>query len=54
MSNDKKIDPLQEEWRKGYDCGVKNTLHQNRIALRLGEAILAILDERYEFAKEDY
>lgn len=43
-----------EIWRKGYDLGMKNALQQNSQALAIGNAILAVLDNRYEFAKTDY
>ncbi len=43
-----------EAWKRGYDAGMKTALYQNSKALALGNAILNVLDERYEFAKEDY
>ena len=43
-----------EIWRKGYDLGVQNTLRDNDEALKLGRAILNVLDNRYEFKEEEY
>lgn len=45
---------VAETWRKGYDLGTRNALEKNSAALQIGNAILAVLDNRYEFAKEDY
>lgn len=41
-------------WRKGFEDGAKEMTRQNDIALRIGNAILAALDERYEHKEEDY
>lgn len=43
-----------EIWRKGYDLGVKQALQSNDEALQIGRAILAVLDDRYQFKEEDY
>jgi hypothetical protein len=50
----RKINKEKSEWRKGYDLGVKTTLRENDIALKLGCAILDALDTRYELKEEDY
>ncbi len=53
--SEKEIAELKnEEWRKGYELGVKVTLKDNSQAIKLGEAIISVLDNRYEFQKEDY
>lgn len=44
----------QEAWRKGYDLGTKNTLRENAEAIKLGQAILDVLDNRYESAERGY
>lgn len=49
-----KAQEIEEAWRKGYDLGVKNTLHTEKEAIKIGQAILEVLDNRYEFAEEDY
>ncbi len=55
MPLDKELEKIKaEEWRKGYDLGIKNALQQNNIALQIGNSILTALDDRYEFKKEDY
>lgn len=41
-------------WKEGYDSGCKSTLHNEGAAIKIGRAILDVLDNRYEFAKEDY
>lgn len=46
--------PEQVAWQKGYDLGVSVTLDRNDAALQIGQAILAVLDNRYGFAKQDY
>jgi len=56
MTNKKKIGESEKDkaWRQGYETGVKTVLRQNNDAIRIGEAILKALDNRYEFRKEDY
>lgn len=44
----------ENEWRKGFEDGMKAALRENEVALRIGHAILNALDDRYEPAKEDY
>lgn len=41
-------------WREGFEAGVKSANRENDIAIRIGRAILDALDDRYEFAKEDF
>lgn len=41
-------------WKQGFDSGVKNILYEKEQAIKIGEAILNVLDERYEFAEKDY
>lgn len=43
-----------DHWKKGYDQGMKNAIYENNAALKIGSAILDVLDTRYEFKKEDY
>ncbi len=45
---------LRDEWRKGFEAGTKAILRERDVALRIGQAILLALDDRYEFRKEDY
>lgn len=52
---DRKLSKEENDiWRVGYDMGMKNALEKNSIALQIGNSILSVLDERYEFRKEDY
>lgn len=51
---DTQKDKENEMWRRGYDMGVKTALQKNDTAIRIGQAIITALDERYESAKEDY
>lgn len=48
--------PSKEDvaWRKGYDLGIQTALRQNDEAIKIGLAILAVLDNRYEFSQKDY
>lgn len=47
---EKEIQEIKNKvWREGYDLGVQNTLKTNDKALKIGQAILNVLDERYEF-----
>lgn len=41
-------------WRVGYEDGLARNERDNEAALNIGRAIIAELDKRYEFAKEDY
>ncbi len=41
-------------WKQGFDAGVEEIRRQEGKAIMLGNAIIAVLDERYEFQKEDY
>jgi hypothetical protein len=51
-----KKDPSEfdDGWKKGYDLGVKMTLKDNDAAIQIGNAILSVLDNRYEFCERDY
>ena len=49
-----KEDELSKKWREGYDMGFKAAQRENDEAIRIGDAILRVLDERYEYKKEDY
>ncbi len=44
----------ENEWKKGYDLGCQNALRENNVAIKMGKAIMDILDDRYEFKEEDY
>lgn len=50
----KELTQTEKAWREGYDLGVRQTLRDNEIALKIGQAILTALDDRYEFKHEDY
>jgi hypothetical protein len=41
-------------WKDGFEIGVKTALRDNDTAIKLGLAMLEILDRRYEPKKEDY
>lgn len=41
-------------WKEGYEAGLKQALEQKKLAISIGEAILDVLDERYEIKGEDY
>lgn len=41
-------------WRDGYEAGLKKALRDNDEAIKIGSAILDVLDNRYEFSKEEY
>lgn len=41
-------------WREWYQMGADNALKENKVALAIGSAILAALDDRYGFAEKDY
>lgn len=43
-----------EIWKAGYDAGILETLRQHKASIAIGIAILHVLDERYQFSKEDY
>ena len=43
---------LGEKWREGYESGIKIALQQNATAVKIGNAILDALDDRYKFADE--
>lgn len=41
-------------WQKGYEAGANMVLREHGNAMKLGKAILDVLDDIYEFKKEDY
>jgi hypothetical protein len=41
-------------WKEGYDTGAKAMMRQNDAAIKIGQAIIDTLDERYAFREEDY
>jgi hypothetical protein len=41
-------------WKEGYEAGAKMVLNQNDKEIKIGKAIMEVLDERYEFKQEDY
>jgi len=43
-----------EAWRKGYELGVQVAIRDHKDAIKIGEAILHVLDCRYESKKEEY
>lgn len=43
---------INDAWRAGYDLGVKSTIKDNDLAIRIGNAIVDALDDRYAFAKD--
>jgi len=45
---------LNKKWREGFEMGMKAAMNDYGAAIKIGEAILSVLDERYELAKEDY
>ena len=45
---------FDDEWRKGYDIGFKAAMREHDEAVKIGNAVLDVLDNRYQFKKEDY
>lgn len=41
-------------WKEGYESGHKAATREEDSAIKIGRAILDVLDNRYEFAEEDY
>lgn len=44
----------QEAWRRGYESGMQVVLRKEDAAIKIGTAILNVLDTRYQFVQEDY
>lgn len=47
-------DSESEAWKRGYELGVQDNLRQNGDAIKIGDAILDVLDSRYQRIEEDY
>jgi len=43
-----------KRWREGFECGVKTSLRENDVAIRIGKAIIDALYDVFEPKKEDY
>ena len=44
----KKQKTEREAWRRGFEQGMETVLRQNEEPLKIGEAILVVLDKRYD------
>lgn len=52
---DRKLSKEENDiWRVGFQMGSEQALRDNDIALQIGRSILSVLDNRYEFVKENY
>ncbi len=41
-------------FRIGFEMGKRHSIDENQDSIKIGDAILAVLDSRYEFKEEDY
>lgn len=52
MKNETKEKTTDSPWIEGYNKGYKTALEDKKEAIEIGEAIIKVLDKRYEFKNE--